>query len=306
VPLHPSAKAFLDQRAALGVKPVTELSVDAAREQTVRVALAMGAGEPVAHVEDRVIPGPNGDIPIRVYVPAGQPPFPVLVYLHGGGWVVGNLDTADPSCRMVANAAGCLVVSVNYRHAPEHRFPLPAEDAYSATQWTARHAATFNSDASRLAVGGPSAGGNLAAVVTLMARDRGTPSLIFQLLVVPVIDCHFDTASYRENAEGYGLTADAMRWFWKHYLRSKEDGSHPYASPMRAPSLRGLPPAFVATAEFDPLRDEGEAYAARLQAEGVATIQKRYIGMIHGFLGPQANADMAEVLRSAFSTAFRA
>ncbi len=306
MPLHPSAKAFLDQRAALGVKPVTELSVEAAREQTVRVALAMGAGEPVAHVEDRAIPGPNGDIPIRVYAPVhtpqGQHPLPLLVYFHGGGWVVGNLDASDVSCRMIANAAGCLVVSANYRHAPEHRFPLPAEDAYAATQWTARHAATLHGDASRLAVGGSSAGGNLAAVVALMARDRGTPSLIFQLLVVPVIDCRFDTASYRENAEGYGLTADAMRWYWKHYLRSEDDGHHPYASPLRAPSLQGLPPAFVATAEFDPLRDEGEAYAARLRAEGVPTVQKRYAGMIHGFLGPQANADMAEALRNAFRT----
>lgn len=301
MPLHPSARAFLEQREALGVRSVTELSVEAARDQTARVVLAMGAGEPVAHVEDREIPGPNGGIPVRIYAPHGRAPFPVLVYFHGGGWVIGNLDTADQFCRLIANAAGCLVVSVNYRHAPEHRFPLPAEDAYAAALWTSRHAAAFNGDAARLAVGGHSAGGNLAAVVSLMARDRGAPPLAYQLLVVPVIDHNFETDSYRENAEGFGLTADAMRWFWNHYLREKADGDHPYASPLWAPGLGGLPPAFVATAEFDPLRDEGEAYAARLAADGIPTTQKRYEGMIHGFLGPQAHADMAEALQNALS-----
>lgn len=301
MPLHPLAKAFLEQREAMGVRPVAELSVDAAREQAVRVALAMGTGEPVAHVEDRLIPGPNGNIPARIYTPQGQSPFPLLVYFHGGGWVVGNLETVDLFCRMMTNAGGCIIASVNYRHAPEHKFPIPAEDAYAATQWIGRHAETFGGDAARMAVGGTSAGGNLAAVVAQMARDRGTPSFIYQLLIVPVTDYNFETESYRESAEGYGLTADAMRWYWKHYLRRDEDKHNPYASPLRAHSLRGLPPAFVATAEFDPLRDEGEAYAARLPAEDVPTAQKRYEGMIHAFLGPQANADMAEALRKALS-----
>lgn len=301
MPLHPLAKAFLDQREAMGVKPVTELSVEAARDQAVRVALAMGTGEPVGHTEDRLIPGPHGNIPARIYTPQGQSPFPVLVYFHGGGWVVGNLETVDLLCRMMTNAAGCIVASVNYRHAPEHKFPIPAEDAYAATEWIGRHAATFGGDAARIAVSGSSSGGNLAAVVAQMARDCGTHSFIYQLLIVPVIDYNFDTASHRENAEGYGLTTDAMRWYWKHYLRSDEDRHNPYASPAQAHSLRGLPPAFVATAEFDPLRDEGEAYAARLLAEGVPTVQKRYEGMIHAFLGPQANADTAEALRRAFS-----
>ena len=202
---------------------------------------------------------------------------------------------------MMTNAAGCVVASVNYRHAPEHKFPIPAEDAYAATQWIARHAPALGGDPERLAVSGSSSGGNLAAVVAQMARDRGGPSLMYQLLVVPVIDHRFDTPSYRENAEGYGLTTVAMRWYWTHYLRNEGDGNHPYASPLRAERLRGLPPAFVATAELDPLRDEGEAYAARLQAEGTPTVQKRYAGMIHGFLGPDANAEMAEALRKAFS-----
>jgi acetyl esterase len=301
VSLHPAAKAFLAQREAMGVRPANELSVEAAREQTIRVALAMGAGEPVARVEDRRIPGPGGDIPVRLYEPAGQRPFPVLVFFHGGGWVVGNLETMDLFCRLITNAAGCLVASVNYRHAPEHPFPAAAEDAYAATRWIAGHAAALGGDAARLAVGGTSAGGNLAAVVAQMARDRGTPSLAFQLLMVPVTDCDFATASYRENAEGYGLTADAMRWYWQHYAAREEDRRRPYASPLRAPSLRGLPPAFVATAEYDPLRDEGQAYAARLRADGVPTVQKRYDGMVHGFLGPQANAEIAEALRRALS-----
>ena len=301
MPLHPLAKAYLEQRDAMGVRPPNELSVEAAREQGVRVALAIGTGEPVAHVEDRFLPGPNGDIPVRLYTPQGQPRFPVLVYFHGGGWVVGNLETVDVFCRMMTNAAGCVVASVNYRHAPEHKFPIPAEDAYAATQWIARHAPALGGDPERLAVSGSSSGGNLAAVVAQMARDRGTPSLLYQLLIVPVIDCKFDTSSYREHAEGYGLTTVAMRWYWTHYLRNEGDGNHPYASPLRAERLRGLPPAFVATAELDPLRDEGEAYAARLQAEGTPTVQKRYAGMIHGFLGPDANAEMAEALQKAFS-----
>jgi len=295
------AKAFLDDRAAMGVRPVNELSVEEARAQTVRVALSMGPGEPVARTEDLTIPGPLGAIPVRIYAPHERSPLPVLVYFHGGGWVVGNLDTADQFCRMIANAADCVVVSINYRHAPEHKFPAAMEDAYAGTRWTSQNAGIFRGDPARLAVSGTSAGGNLAAVVALAARDRGAPPLCFQLLIVPVIDHNFDTPSCRENADGYGLTTDAMRWYWRHYLSSDADGRHPYASPLRAPSLGRLPPAFVATAEFDPLRDEGEAYAARLRTEGVPTVHKRYAGMVHGFLGPEATADMAQALRHAYA-----
>jgi len=302
MPLHASAKAFLDDRAAMGVRPVQELSVEQARAQNIHVALAMGPGEPVARTEDVTIPGPLGQIPIRVYAPVEKGTLPVLVYFHGGGWVVGNLDTVDQFCRMIANAAGCIVVSVNYRHAPEHKFPAAVEDAYAGTCWASQNAQTFRGDPARLAVGGSSAGGNLAAAVALAARDRGGPPLSYQLLIVPVIDSAFDTPSYRENAEGYGLTSEGMRWYWRHYLTTDADGRHPYASPLHAPTLRGLPPAFVATAEFDPLRDEGEAYAARLRNEGVPVTHKRYAGMVHGFLGPEANADIAQALRSAFHT----
>jgi acetyl esterase len=303
MPLHPLARTFLDQRAALGVRSADELTVEAAREQAVRVARAMGKGRSVGAVEDRVIPAPHGEIPIRHYAPDAAGPHPVFVYFHGGGWVVGNLETVDVFCRMITHAAGCAVVSVNYRHAPEHKFPAAADDAYAATQWVAQHPGALGVDAARLAVGGTSAGGNLAAVVAQLARDRGRPPIALQLLIVPVIDYAFDTASYRENAEGYGLTTGAMRWFWRHYLRTEADGSDPRASPLRAQSLRGLPPAFVATAELDPLRDEGEAYAARLRGDGVPVTQRRYAGMIHGFLGPQADADIAAALRDALREA---
>ncbi|MBI3734721.1 MAG: alpha/beta hydrolase [Chloroflexi bacterium] len=299
--LNPQAKAFLDQREAAGAQPLHTLSVDEARRQMNALSALLGPGEPVAHVEDRLIAGPDGAIPIRIYMPHGGGPFAGLVYFHGGGWVLGNLETVDVSCRMLTNRAQCIVVSVNYRHAPEHKFPAAADDAYAATRWVAEHALGLNIDPARVAVGGSSAGGNLAAAVALMARERGAPPLAFQLLTVPVTDYAFGTESYRANADGYGLTKDGMVWFWNHYLRSEADGSNPVASPLRAADLSGLPPAFVMTAEYDPLRDEGEAYAARLRAAGVPVAHKRYEGMIHGFLGAQATDDAAEQLRAAFA-----
>jgi acetyl esterase len=253
----------------------------------------------VGSVVDRRIPGPAGDIPVRVYTPNGTAPFPLLVYFHGGGWVLGGIDTHDGTCRSLANGAGCVVVSVDYRLAPEHRYPAAAEDCCAATQWAAAHAAELGADARRVAVGGDSAGGNLAAVVALMARDRGGPALVLQLLIYPATDARFDTASYRDNADGYLLTAADMRWFWDHYLGDSGRGAEPYASPLRAADLSGLPPALVITAEFDPLRDEGEAYAKRLEDAGVASRLSRYDGMIHGFFGmgqmiDRANAAVGE------------
>jgi acetyl esterase len=302
MPIDPLAQAFLDSRAAAGSRPVNELTVDAARAQAVAMSALLGPGEPIAQVSDRTIPSAHGDIPIRTYVPAADSaPFPILVYFHGGGWVVGNLETSDVTCRQLANGGGCVVVSVNYRHAPEHTFPAAPEDAYAATQWISQHASAWKSDPNRLAVGGASAGGNIAAVVTLMARERGGPQIKFQLLTVPVTDFNLDTPSYRANAEGYGLTREAMRWYWNHYVRLEADGASPSASPLRAADLHGLPPGFVMTAEFDPLHDEGVAYANRLRAAGVPVTHKCYAGMIHGFLGPEAPADMARELRAAFS-----
>jgi acetyl esterase len=282
MPLDPQVGALLEQMAALGARPFNEMTPEEARAQ-----MLANRGQlpelPVANVEDRAVPGPGGEIPIRIYTPAAGGPLSVVVYFHGGGWVIGNIESHDATCRALANESGCIVVSVDYRLAPEHKFPAAAEDCYAATVWAAKHAAEFGGDASRLAVAGDSAGGNLAAVVALMARDRGGPRIAFQLLVYPVTDYSFDRPSYSENAEGYLLSRDAMRWFWNHYLSDESEGLHPHASPLRAESLAGLPAALVLTAEFDPLRDEGEEYAALLRAAGVAAESVRYDGLIHGF-----------------------
>jgi acetyl esterase len=309
MPLDPLAQTFLEQLAASGAPPLHELSVEQARQVIVELFGTQDAPEPVGTVADRMIPGAAGEIPIRIYTPHGQGPFPVLVYFHGGGWVIGNHEAYDPTCRALTNAAGCLVVSVEYRLAPEHKFPAAPQDCYAALQWVAAHAAELHGEAAHLAIGGDSAGGNLTAVVAQMARDRGGPPLVYQLLVYPVTDYRYDTGSYQENADGYLLTKDAMVWFWNHYLRSAADGNDPQASPLRAQNLCGLPSALVLTAEFDPLRDEGEAYARRLQEAGVPVTVKRYDGMIHGFFslgkvfpqGQQAIQEAANGLRAAFA-----
>jgi len=307
--LDPQAKALLDQLVASNMPPLETLSPTEARTLAATLGAMGGPPQPVASVDDRRIPGPAGEIPIRTYTPVGRPPFPALVYFHGGGWVIGSIEMYDSVCRALANAAGCVVVSVDYRLAPEHKFPAAAEDAYAATQWVARNTALINVDPARIAIGGDSAGGNLTAVVALMARDRGGPRLVHQLLVYPVTDASCDTRSYRENADGYFLTAEMMRWFWNHYVNSDADRANGYASPLRAQSLAHLPSAFVITAEFDPLRDEGEAYAERLKAAGVPVKLTRYDGMIHGFFNMGAFLDRAaasiaaaaEELRAAFA-----
>lgn len=306
--LDPQVQALLEMRASMGFRPVTELTPAEARQQMAMLR-PQAEPEPVARVEDRKIPGPAGEIPVRIYTPSGSGPFPVLVYFHGGGWVIGDLDSHDGVCRSLTNKVGCIVVSVDYRLAPEHKFPAAADDSYAATRWVAENAASFNGDPSRIAVGGDSAGGNLAAAVALMARDKGGPALSYQLLIYPVTDYSFSTPSYHENGEGYGLTKDSMVWFWNHYLSSPSDGDNPYASPLRAKNLSGLPPAMVITAEYDPLRDEGEAYGMRLQQAGVPTVCSRYDGMHHGFFsmaamldkGRQAMDDATAALRSAFA-----
>ena len=309
MPLLPNVKAMLEQAAAANVPALHTLAPRAARAAYARLRETSGEPEPVAKVDDRLAPGPGGEIPVRVYTPNGSAPFPVLVYFHGGGWVIGSIETHDPICRTLANAARCIVVSVEYRRAPEHTYPAAADDAYAATAWAFEQATTFDGDPARIAVGGDSAGGNLAAVVTQMVRDRGAPSPIFQLLVYPVMDYDFSTSSYRDNADGYFLTQATMRWFWKLYLANEADGTHPYASPLRAPDVSGLPPGLVITAEDDPLRDEGEAYAARLRDAGVSMATSRYDGMVHGFfhmtrLLPQAKRgidEAAAALRAALA-----
>jgi acetyl esterase len=300
MPLHPLAQAFLDLPSVRNQKPLHTLSVNEVRHQFREQTKLIPPGEPVGAVEDVTIPGPGGDIPARIYTPEGIGPFPVHVYFHGGGWVIGDLDSQDVECRTLTNGARCIVVSVNYRHAPEHKFPAAAEDAYAATRWISDNARFLGGDALPVSVGGMSAGGNLAAVASLMARDRGTPSIAFQVLTVPVTNCAFDTDSYQQNGTGYVLTREDMEWFWRHYLRTPVDGKNPYASPLQAATLRGLPPAFVMTSEYDPLRDEGRAYADRLRENDVAVDYKCYEGMLHMVQGPASFQDMADRLQRAF------
>jgi acetyl esterase len=310
MPLDPQVQAILEQLAAMQQQPFHTLAPQQAREVYKNSRNYVGTPEPVASVQDELIPVDNTYIKGRIYTPKGNGPFPILVYFHGGGWVLGDLDTIDAPCRSLTNQSGCIVISVDYRLAPEHKFPVAAEDAYCALTWAVEHAAAFNGDPNKLAVGGDSAGGNLAAAICLMAHQRKGPSIGFQLLIYPVTDLSsFDTHSYHENAEGYFLTRDAMIWFKDQYLAAEDDVKNPYASPYLAEDLSGLPAGLVITAEYDPLRDEGEAYAKRLQAAGVPVHHTQYEGMIHGFFSmatmlTQGKAAIAEAggrLKSFFS-----
>ena len=283
MPLDEQVAEFLKQMNSAKNKPYSQMPVEQARRQMIVATVLLGSAPDMHRTEELKVPVEGGEIPIRVYHPADVDDLPVLVYFHGGGWVLGNIDTHDGYCRALAAGAGIKVVSVDYRLAPEHKFPTAPEDCYAATCWIIENAKNFGGDPQRVAVGGDSAGGNLATVVALLARDRSGPDLAFQLLNYPITDYHLETPSYRENAEGYGLSKDTMAWFWDHYLETPEDGANPYASPLRGESLAGMPPALVVTAEYDPLRVEGEAYASRLGKGGGATELVRYDGMIHGF-----------------------
>ncbi len=304
MPVHPEAQQLLAALEAAGLPPFEHMTVPQAREATKGFIDLQGEPEEI-DTEDRTIPGPAGEIPIRVYTPAGDGPKPVIVYFHGGGWVIGELDTVDNPLRRIANRTGAVVVSVDYRLAPEHVYPAAFDDSYAATAWVAEHAAELGGDPERIAVSGDSAGGNLAAAVAIAARDRQGPRLAAQLLIYPVTDFDFTTESYGQNGEGYLLTKGSMQWFWAHYLGAQDLGKDPYACPARADDLAGLPPAFVVTAEFDPLRDEGEAYAAKLRIAGIDVTAKRYDGMLHGFawtLGATpSGAALIDDLAAAFS-----
>ena len=309
MPVTPEVRSILDFIEAAGGPPPDDPSPEEMRESYTALN-ALASRPEVVSVTDRVVPGPAGDVPVRVYVPTDGPgPRPVLVYFHGGGWVIGDLETHDGTVRAVATGSGVTVVSVDYRRAPEHPFPAAVDDALAAVRWVADSAAEFDVDPARLAVAGDSAGGNLAAIVAIELRD--TPvDVAFQLLVYPVTDGTFAHPSMDENAEGYLLTRATMDWFWRLYV-GDGDRTGPRVSPMHVPdeALRGLPPALVITAEYDPLRDEGEAYAARLAAAGVNATAHRYDGMIHGFFsladlipeGKVAVDEACEALRRALA-----
>jgi len=296
MPLDPQAQKVVDALAALNLKPFRDSSPAEARESMRSRTAALGPFEEVPAVADHRVPVTGGEITVRVYKPAGMGPHPVLVFYHGGGWVIGDLYTHDGICRSIVNAAGCAVASVDYRLAPEFKYPVPVEDSYAGLLWVVANATRLGLDSARIAVGGDSAGGNLAAVMALLARDRRGPRLLLQILVYPVTNYDFGTASYRENGTGFVLTTDDMRWFWRHYLSREEQGREMTASPIRAKSLADLPPALVITAGCDPLRDEGDAYAARLRDAGVAVTLTPYPGMFHGFLRMTRILDQSRVL----------
>ena len=258
--------------------------------------------EPVARVEDRTL---DGRFRIRLYRPEGQAPFPILIYFHGGGWVVGDLESHDHVCRALARRSASIVVSVDYRLAPEVPYPGPLDDGETALRWVAAHAAEVDGKADRISVGGDSAGANLAAGLALRMRERGGPRIAHQLLIYPVTDRNFETESYREFASGFGLTRANMQWFWDCYLPGVSGAPVPEAAPLRASSLKGLPPAFVLTAEYDVLRDEGEAFARRLNKEGVAVRGTRFQGMNHGFIRMAALFPQADHALTVLSQALR-
>jgi len=309
MPFHPQVQAIRDRLAADRIPNLYTLPITEARARDVKGAITTaGAPEPVAEVRDFVIPGEAGDLAARVYLPGEESAAaaPALVYFFGGGWSLGTLDTSDAVCRMITNRAKCASVAVSYRLAPENKFPAAVEDCYRGTRWVAEHAGELGIDPQRIAVGGDSSGGNLAAAVSLLSRDRGTPHLIHQLLIYPNTDAAADTESMREITDEHFFNVNAIRWYWGMYLGSEEDRMNPLASPLRAPDLSGLPPATVITAELDPLRDESEMYAKRLAEAGVPVEIIRYDGMMHGFFTMVGILDTAREAVSAAAAALSA
>ncbi|MEU9080155.1 alpha/beta hydrolase [Kitasatospora sp. NPDC004745] len=295
MPLHPQAEALRARRASSGAPPLYTLTLAEARAADLAdIRAAAGTPEPVAAVEEHRIPGPGGELALRLYrpEPPGRP-LPALLYLFGGGWTLGSPDTSDAICRRLTAEVGCVTASVGYRLAPEHPFPAAVHDCRAALAWLAGNAGRLGVDPDRLAVGGDSAGGNLTAAVTLLARDEGGPALRHQLLVYPNTDHAADTPSLAEHDDPLLFNRRSVAWYWGHYLADPADGAHPHASPLRAPDLAGLPPATVITAEYDPLRDEGEQYARALRAAGVPVDERRYAGMPHGFFAMTGTLDAA-------------
>ncbi|MHB1131802.1 MAG: alpha/beta hydrolase [Chloroflexota bacterium] len=284
--LDPQVRWLVDQVATLNLPPNDQLSPADARANAVqRACFLKGVPIKMGRIEDRVIPGPERPLAVRIYWPQGEEAArPVMMFYHGGGWVICDIETHDHVCRALARESGAIVVSVSYRLAPENQYPAAAEDCYAALEWAAANAESLGGDPLRLGVAGDSAGGNLSAVVAQMARDRSGPRLGIQVLIYPVTNYGFETPSYEENGEAPMLTRADMVWFWNHYLGDPARGAEPYASPLRAEDCSGLAPALVITAQYDPLRDEGRAYAERLRSAGVPAHYSEYPGQVHAFV----------------------
>lgn len=298
MPLDPQAEVLLKQLTEAGAQPFERLTPAEGRVAALGFKDLGGEPEGVASVDHCFIPGPTADLPAWIYRPDGATagPSPGLIYFHGSGWVVGNIAVFDSVNRALANRTGCVVIAVNYQKAPEHEFPIPFDDCYAATQWIFDNASELGLDAARIGIIGDSAGGNLAAAVTLRARDENGPKLAYQVLVYPAVQYGWDSPSAVANAEGFLLQRASMEYFWKHYVRSAIDGRNPYCSPLAAEDHSGLPPAFIACAEFDPLCDDGRNYAEKLEAAGVPVEFRLYEGMIHGFLWMSGVLDQSKLL----------
>jgi len=307
MPLDPQIKEVLDELSAIDRPAPWKVPIEQARADFNVLTKAMAApGAKVARIENRTIPGPHGDIPVRIYWPEPEGgPLPVVVHFHGSGFVVLGLDSHDHVCRMLCHDAGAIVVAVDYRKAPENKFPKPTDDAWAATTWVAENCELLGADPARIAVAGDSAGGCLATVVAQRAKAEGGPALVFQLLIYPVTDLRNDTDSYRAFAEGYMLTSDMMRWFRRCYLNTDADRTNPVAAPFHAKDLSGLPPAFVLTAGFDPLLDEGKAYAKKMEAAGVAVTYVNFEEQIHGFWTMDGRIDASKDAHTQACTALR-
>jgi acetyl esterase/lipase len=305
--LQPDVAMVLEMMEMLELPPLESMSPADARAFMEASAAMRPPGPDVGEVIDGVLPGAGGDLPYRLYRPATPGPHPIVVYFHGGGWVLGSHESDDPFCRDLCDRSGAIVISVDYRHAPEHRFPAAAEDAFAAVRWIADHGIELGGIPGELAVGGWSAGGNVATVAARMARDAGGPDIVGQLLVNPVTDSDMTRPSYRDNAEGYILTKPLMEWFWDHYMDGA-DRADPRVAPLRADDLSGLPPAVIVTSQFDPLRDEGQAYARALEGAGVVTQQVFARGHTHTSLtmvglvlsSVPVRAEMGDALRGFF------
>ena len=291
--IAPEIAAFLKRTEALKLPQVWEAPISVIRRNTQGRTVTSGPVEDIYEISNRFIPGPTSDLPIRIYRPTTETDAPAIVYFHGGGWVLNFLDIYDASLARLANQSGAVIISVAYQKSPEHPFPVPFDDCYETLLWVIATSAELSINPEKIGVAGDSAGGNLASAVAIKARDNSV-SLAFQILIYPCNDRNFETDSYRNNSTGYGLSTQAMQWFWDQYLQGDEHDANPYAAPMQATSFKGLAPAIIMTAEYDPLLNDGEKYASLLERAGVSVLYKCYEGMIHGFFSNMAVTPTAQ------------